>query len=580
MRYAGLFLSLLIAGVAASGCAGGVPEADLILTGGRVYTLDWSDPGADGTPARDAPWGPEGWYPQAEAVAVAGGRILYVGSRGGAMRHRGEGTRVVELAGATVLPGLIDSHVHIEELAQNLSRIDLRGLETVEAIVARLREGAGGIPPGEWIVGYGWDEGNWADRYPDHTALTRAFPENPVLVDGLHGFGVWANRRALTAAGVTRGTPDPVGGRILRDARGEPSGVLVNQGVNLLRTAVPPPTPEQLIRTLRTALMQMARDGYVCIHQAGTRRDLMTALETMEARGELPIRVYAMVSTRDGPLTREWIARGPDRDDDSMLLVKCVKAYDDGSLGSRGARLLEDYTDQPGQRGVSGSDYGFDEELVAAAVRAGFQAAIHAIGDAGNREVLDFYERVITSAPETRARRHRIEHAQVVHPDDFLRFGQLGLIASMQPCQTVEDKAWIEDRIGPERCRGAFAWRTMRVAGAGLSFNSDLPGSDHSIFYGLHAAITRRDKERQPEGGWYPHQAVTPEEAVRAWTVWAAYAGFQERVTGVLRPGMFADITVMDIDPFVLGDTAPERILDGRIMMTIVNGEVLFEAER
>jgi len=534
-----LFTGLFALGLV-SGCGSGTPEAELILTNARVYSLDWADPAIDGTPAEDAPWDPEGWHPDAAAVAVAGGRILYVGSDAGARRYAGEATRTVDLNGATVLPGLIESHVHIDEVARNLSRVDLRGLDTIEEIVARLQESVHEVPSWEWIVGYGWDEGNWANRYPDHRPLTEAFPDHPVLVDGLHGFGVWANRRALEVAGVTRDTPDPVGGEILRDADGEPTGVLVNQGVNLLREAVPPLSLERRVQTMRTALMQMARDGFVCLHQAGTKSELMETFQVMEERGDLPIRIYAMVSTRDPDLTREWIARGPDTDHDSMLLVKCVKAYYDASLGSRGARLLADYSDRPGHRGVSGDEYGYDEDLVAEAMEAGFQAAIHAIGDAGNREVLDFYERVIAANPGTRALRHRIEHAQVVHPDDFLRFGELDLIASMQPCQTVEDKAWIEDRIGPDRCRGAFAWRTMRVAGAELAFNSDLPGSDHSIFYGLHAAMTRRDKDLQPEGGWYPHQAVTPEEAVRAWTVWAAYAGFQEEVTGVLRPGLRA----------------------------------------
>jgi predicted amidohydrolase YtcJ len=216
---------------------------------------------------------------------------------------------------------------------------------------------------------------------------------------------------------------------------------------------------------------------------------------------------------------------------------------------------------------------------VAEAMRAGFQAAIHAIGDAGNRDVLDFYEAVIGSAPRTIDLRHRIEHAQVVHPDDFIRFGELGLIASMEPPHTVEDKAWLEDRIGPDRCRHAFAWRTLRLAGAELTFNSDLPGSDHDIFYGLHAAITRRDRDLEPAGGWYPEQCVLPEEAVRAYTSWSAYASFQEEVTGVIATGRFADITVMDIDPFVLGSAAPDKLLEGKILMTIVAGEIVHERD-
>jgi predicted amidohydrolase YtcJ len=211
-------------------------------------------------------------------------------------------------------------------------------------------------------------------------------------------------------------------------------------------------------------------------------------------------------------------------------------------------------------------------------MRAGFQIGIHAIGDAGNRETLDFIESVVTASPETRHLRHRIEHAQVVHPDDFARFASIGVIAAMQPPHCVEDKAWAEDRLGPERVRGAYAWRTFRKAGVPLTFSADLAGSDHDIFYGLHAAITRRDKKLQPPGGWYPEQALTVEEAVRGYTSWSAFAAHWEDRTGVLKPGMWADLTVMDIDPFVVGDTDPGRLLEGHILATVVGGTLVYDA--
>lgn len=575
-----LLAGLLLAAISCTiTCSGGSRTADLILTNGRVYTLDWGEPALDGTPSGDAPYGAAGWHPDAEAVAIRNGRIIFVGGNDEVERYLGPDTITRDLDGATVLPGLVDSHVHVNELAQNISRIDLRGLNTEREILDGLQEASGDVPAGEWIIGYGWDEGLWANRYPDNQHLSEIFPDNPVLIDGLHGFGVWANRLAVELAGITPDTESPSGGEILRDRTGNPTGVFVNQAVNLMRDAIPPPTLERAIRDLRTALLKMAADGFTAVHQAGTKRDMMHTLEVMEERNELPIRVYAMISSRDEPLTREWIEKGPDRDKDSMLRACSVKAYYDASLGSRGARLLEDYSDMPGHRGVSGEEYGHDEDLVAEAMKAGFQAAIHAIGDAGNREVLDFYEQVLTEASHSKEYRHRIEHAQVVHPDDFLRFGEMDLIASMEPPQTVEDKAWIEERIGPDRCRGAFAWRTLRLAGAELTFNSDLPGSDHSIFYGLHAAITRRDKELQPEGGWYSWQSVTPEEAVRAYTSWAAYAAFLEDHAGVIARGRFGDITVIDVDPFVAGSTRPEQILDGSIVMTIVAGDIVFEAK-
>jgi predicted amidohydrolase YtcJ len=239
--------------------------------------------------------------------------------------------------------------------------------------------------------------------------------------------------------------------------------------------------------------------------------------------------------------------------------------------------MIEEYSDMPGHTGTSGADYGFDQELVARMIEAGFQAEVHAIGDAGNRETLDFYEGVLAEYPQGRDQRLKIVHAQVVHPDDFQRFADMGIAASMQPPHAVEDMDWAEERVGPERIKGAYAWRTMRRTGVRLLLNSDLPGSDWDIFYGLHAAITRRDKELQPPGGWYPEQALNPEEAIRGYTVWGAWAEFLEDVTGVIRQGMRGDLTVMSIDPFVVGTDDPDRLLDGEILATIVGGEVVFE---
>jgi hypothetical protein len=286
-----------------------------------------------------------------------------------------------------------------------------------------------------------------------------------------------------------------------------------------------------------------------------------------------------MLSARDMDLCREWIQKGPDRDNDRMLIVRSVKAYYDGALGSRGARLLEDYSDLPGHKGTSGGEYGFDLELVAEMMRAGFQAAVHAIGDAGNRETLSFLESVIDANPETRELRHRIEHAQVVHPEDFAKFGALGVIASMEPPHCAEDQRWAEARLGPERVKGAYAWRSLRKAGAQLAFNSDLAGSDHDIFYGLHSAITRKTREQTPPEGWHPEERMTPEEALRGYTIWNAYAGHQEQETGTLEPGKWADVTVMSIDPLVVGDTNPGGLFEGKIVATIVSGRVIHEAK-
>lgn len=550
--------------------------ADLILTNGRVYTLRWGEPAPDGTLDDAAPNDGE-WRPDANAVAIKGGDIVYVGETAEALAFEGPSTRVVDLAGATVLPGLVDSHTHVFGLGAALERVDLVDVETEEEAIARVVERARSTPEGEWIVGRGWDEGAWANRYPDKVLLSEAVPNHPVFLGSLHGFAGWANQMALDRAGIDSTTEVPVGGEIRLGDDGEPNGLFLNRAVPLVRNAIPAPSHEALKERVLIGLNQMAEDGYVAVHDAGLDTAMMAALEALEAEDRLPIRVYAMVSLRDEDLTRKWIQQGPDTDSDSMLVTRTVKAYYDGALGSRGARLLYDYSDQPGHRGVSGSGYGFDEALMADAMRAGFQIAIHAIGDAGNREALDILESVFESDPETQDLRHRIEHAQVLHPDDLPRLGQLGIIASMEPPHAMEDKTWAEQRLGPQRVLGAYAWRSLREADARLTFNSDNPGSDHNIFYGLHSAITRQDKNSQPEGGWYVHESMNADEAIRGYTSWSAYASFREDDTGIIDVGRWADLTVMDVDPFVLADEVPADMLQGRILMTVVDGEVVYE---
>ena len=579
-------LNPLFLAIAASAIAACAPEpaevdataqADIILTNARVYTLDWDEPGPDGALAPDAPRAEKGWHPDAEAVATRDGDIVFVGSARDALQLQGESTRVVDLAGATVVPGLVDSHTHVFDLGAKLDAVDLTGVATEEEAVALVAERARSVPVGEWIVGAGWDEGAWADRYPDKVLLSQEVPDHPVFLDSLHGFAAWANQAALDAGGITADSEVPVGGEMRLGEDGDPSGLFLNRATTMLDAIVPPPPRDTLIKQLLIGLNRMAADGYVAVHEAGVSSRGMSILEQLEQEGRLPIRVYAMLSLRDEDLIRQWIERGPDADNDSMLVTRAVKAYYDGALGSRGARLLYDYEDQPGHRGVSGDNYGFDEALNAAAMKAGFQVAIHAIGDAGNREALDILEGVFGQDPSTRDNRHRIEHAQVIHPDDIPRLGQLGVIASMEPPHAMEDKAWAEERLGPERILGAYAWRSLRASGADITFNADNPGSDHSIFYGLHSAITRQDKNIEPEGGWYPEQRLGSDESVRAYTSWSAYASFREDDTGTITVGRWADLTVMDIDPFVLADENPSAILNGRILMTIVNGKVVYE---
>jgi predicted amidohydrolase YtcJ len=552
--------------------------ADLVVLNGRVYTLAWSEPDAEGKPAADAPYDSAGgWHPDAQAVVIRDGRVIFAGDGSAAMRFAGQSTRILDAQGATVLPGLIDAHTHVANLGDALARVDLVGVATEADAVDRVAKRAATTPPGEWIVGYGWDEGAWANHYPDLRLLSERVPNHPVYLRGLHSFAGWANRAALERAHITRDTRAPTGGAIRTDAAGNPNGIFVDNATALIEQAIPPADSAEQDRRIISALQTMAAAGYVEVHEAGAATDLMAALERLAAAKKLPIRVYAMVAARDTALARRWLARGPDSTADGMLRVRSVKAFYDGALGSRGASLIEDYADRPGHRGSAGREYGFDNALVGAMARRGFQVAVHAIGDAANRGTLDFFKAIETETPAVRDGRHRIEHAQVLRPGDMPRFAELGIIASMQPSHAVEDKAWAEQRLGPTRVRGAYAWRTLRRNGARLVFDSDLPGTSYDIFYGLHSAMTRRDKENQPPGGWYPAERLAPEEAVRAFTTWAAYSAFEEGTTGVIRPGARGDLTLLSIDPFVVGTTNPDALLGGRVVATVAGGRVLYE---
>ena len=350
-------MSMVAAGAAllVMACGGPPPvePAETLLVNGRVYTFAWDEPAADGAPAANAPWdAATGWRPDAEAVAVRAGRIVFVGSVAEAERYRGPETRVVDLAGATVLPGLVDSHVHIRELGQMESYLDLTGVETEAEAVERVARVAATVPAGEWIVGRGWDEGAWANRYPTMAMLSERVPAHPVVLASLHGFAVWGNRLAFERAKITRTTPAPTGGEILKDPRGNPSGVVLNRATPLLMGAVPPPTPEQAKAWVLAGLTRMARDGYVAVHEAGADSELMAAFEALGRDRQLPIRVYPMLSGREPELCRVWQKRGPLVDPTGMLTVRSVKAYYDGSLGSRGARRS---TTMPTSRAIAAS---------------------------------------------------------------------------------------------------------------------------------------------------------------------------------------------------------------------------------
>ncbi len=572
-----LVIALALAGVALS-CNTRDPEsADLILLNGRVYTMSWPDPDGEGAPHTRAPFRDGQWRHDATAVAIRGDRIMWVGRDDDARAWRGAETEMIDLQGATVIPGLHDAHGHVGELGAAMSKVNLIGVRTPAQAIARVRAVADTAPPGSWILGQGWDEGAWVNRYPAAGMLSRAFPDHFVYLRGLHGFAAWANDSVLARAGINDSTPNPVGGVIQRAEDGAATGIVLNRAVALLDQVVPALNVDNARANLLRALDSLASAGYTMVHDAGVDGLHLEAYLQLAEQRALPIRVYAMLSARDTALARWWTSSGPDTSTSRHLTIRSVKAYYDGSLGSRGARLLEDYADLAGSRGVSGAGYGFDTAVVAGLMRAGFQASVHAIGDAGNRETIDFLERAMKSASSTRSLRHRIEHAQILTPVDVKRMAALGIVASMQPPHAVEDASWVEERLGPTRVLGAYAWRSLRRAGAHVTFGSDFPGSGISPWYGFYAAVTRRDTTENPGPALVPAERLTIEETIRAYSTWAAWATFNESSTGVIVAGRWADLTILNHDPFT---SPPGTVwLDAGVRYTVVGGRIVHARE-
>jgi predicted amidohydrolase YtcJ len=523
---------------------------DLVVVG-RIFTAD-----------PKAPW--------AEALASSAGRIVYVGDRAG-LPEAAAGALRIDVPEGVVLPGLVDAHAHLLGLGLARGSLDLAGTRDLDELVERVRARERELPAGRWLQGRGWDQNGWPDpRFPHRRSLDEAVPGRPVYLVRVDGHAAFVNAAALRASGIGRDTPDPSGGKILRDESGEPTGVLIDNAMALVR--VPAPSLEERKAALYEAMRLAAEAGLTGVHDMGNDPVTLAAFGALAAEGRMPVRVYAMLAagalaTPDGgPLLAPQLPTQPA----GRFTLRGVKLFADGALGSRGAALEQPYSDEPGNRGLLLMS---PEALCEAVDRAGvlgLQAAVHAIGDRGNRVVLDCVERLGREGrPPVRP---RIEHTQVLAPDDVERIARLGVIASMQPTHATSDMPWAEQRLGPERIQGAYAWRSLAQAGATLAFGSDFPVESHLPLWGLYAALTRQDHEGRPEGGWYPSQRLTLDEAVSAFTRGAAFAAFQEAELGSLEPGKLADLTVLDRDPWALG---PRALLEAEVLWTLVGGEVV-----
>jgi predicted amidohydrolase YtcJ len=533
------------------------PTATLILTGGTIYTAN-----------------PQ--QPRVEALAIAGDRVLRAGTRQEIESLRGASTRVVDLGGATVVPGLEDAHGHVTGLGDSLSQIDLTGTPDVAHIAALVAARSAKTPSGKWVQGFGWDQNDWpSTAWPTATDLDAVSGDHPVALQRVDGHATWANSRAMALAGISKTTPDPAGGRLIRDAAGAPSGVLVDGAQSLVERVIAPSTADELEASILAADRELSRVGLTMVHDAGASSATIAAYQRLVAAHRLHTRLYVMISSSP-ETTREWFARGPLVDPSQRLNVRAVKMFADGALGSRGAALLADYSDEPGNRGLLVTPPATLEATTRAAAKAGFQPCTHAIGDRANREILDIYERVEHEVPGTRALRPRIEHAQILSAADIPRFATLDVIASMQPTHCTSDMPWAPARLGASRvAEGAYVWQKLLKSGARLAAGSDFPVERPDPLPGFYAAISRQDQKGQPVEGWAADQRLTRDEALAAFTIDAAHAAHAERDLGSLEPGKLADFVVLSRD---IMTGPPADILTTTVLGTVVGGATVYSA--
>jgi predicted amidohydrolase YtcJ len=532
-------------------------DAELILTNARIYTVD---------PSR----------PVAAAMAVRDGRVQFVGSERGAMALRGEGTQVLDLGGRTVIPGMTDAHAHFLGLGETLRDVDLVGTKSYDEVIARVVERARSTPAGTWILGRGWDQNDWGNTaFPTHEALTRAIPDHPVYLTRVDGHAGLANAKAMELAGIGADTKDPTGGRLERDAQGRPTGVFVDNAQGLVERKIPALTRDETRDALKAAAAEMNRWGLTGIHDAGASPTTLALYEELAKAGELSVRTYAMIGDDSATIAR-YMARGPQSAlYDGHLWIRAIKLYMDGALGSRGAALLDPYSDDPHNRGLLVSSPEHIQEVATRALRGGFQVNVHAIGDRGNRTVLDAFEQALKAVPRA-DHRFRVEHAQILNFDDIPRFAQLDVIPSMQAVHQTSDMYWAGTRLGSGRLLGAYAWRSLLETGMPVPNGSDFPVERVNPLFSFHSAVSRQDANDWPAGGWYPEQRMTREEALKSMTIWPAFASFEEDVLGSLTPGKYADFVVLDQD---IMRVPAELILNTHVVSTWVGGKKVYEAK-
>lgn len=515
-------------------------------------------------------------FPNASALVSSNGKIIFVGDSKEALKYRNPSSELIDLKDKTVLPGLIDAHAHVLGLGKSLIDLDLRETKSLDELLEKVRQRKVNVEKEKWILGRGWDQNKWAKKeFPVHTKLSELIPENPVFLKRIDGHAVLVNKKALEIAKIDNNTKDPEGGKIIRFESGEPTGILIDNAVLLVEKLIPEMTLNEITEAIIKTQESCLSIGLTEIHDAGILENEFKAYKELGQEGKLKMRIYAMVSS-DSNFYEKVIKEGPQISlFGGKLTLRTVKIFADGALGSRGALLTEPYSDSPSNSGLLVTSIEKMEKVTLESLAKGFQVATHAIGDKANHITIDVYEEALkkVSANDPRL---RIEHVQVIQPSDVIRMKRLGIIASMQPTHCTSDMPWAKDRLGKERIKWAYAWRSILDNDITFASGSDSPVESNNPLLGIYAAVTRQDGEGNPKGGFYPEQKMTIYEALESFTKGAAYSAFEENIKGEIKVGKVADFTVLSKD---ILNSPPEDILKTKVLMTIVGGQVAYKTE-
>lgn len=552
-----------------SACNSNKETADIVFKNGIIYTADEQES-------------------KTEAVAVKDGMIIALGSSKDISAYEGSETEVIDLAGKTMTPGFIESHGHLMGVGYNKLELDLMYVKTYDELVEKVAEAVEKAEPGDWITGRGWHQSKWIETpdkvvngFQTHDQMSTVSPDNPVYLRHASGHATFANAKAMELAGVNRLSVESLsgkveGGEIIKDELGNPTGVFTERASSVIGKLVPRDTEERAEQALEMAIQECLEKGITSFHDAGSGQAFIDRLQKFKAAGKLGIRTYTMLTGRSPELLEEWYKKGPMIDPDHFITVRSIKLNCDGALGPRGAWLLEPYTDRPDHVGHETLPMEMVTTVSEKGLELGFQVASHAIGDRANREILDRYEAAFNKFPDLKDHRFRIEHAQHLHPDDIPRFGGMGVIAAMQAIHMSSDRPWAINRLGEKRIvEGAYVWQKLLQSGAKIINGTDAPVEPVDQLPSFYASVSRKTLEGLPAGGFEPDQAMSRAEALRSFTIDAAFGEFEEDFKGSIEIGKAADFTVFDKDIM----TIPEmEILKTKVAMTIVAGKVAYKA--